>query len=526
MEVLKDREDHGVRTETEERLKKRLEEMHVPFSKVKYLFSVWYKNDIIKSALAILDVTSLSGCPVIEAGTGQKIDQILDNSKESAILLTEFSRWPEMANVVLTLVENRNIVPDLVDVDEKIDNVMELFKRANRKGEIKRNNVLKDLTLRTSKFTCLTVKQSFTFLLFLVKMFDSQVDQQCLSEEELKTLLQNWSSDLSRTNDDLGLVMFVIISMITDVHHGQHLLVYQDTIQELKQRLVTSLHLSQVTFQVYCGENECRLGICNILLHLQRLSQQETFRAEFPEHCLFHLQSILLQSYWTRQQETELGLQILATDTTYIKYYIKDEPSLFFSLHACVGFLNDSQFTTQANNATKLLDLIASSLQAELGPQVERKKTRTENWKDEEKNELLSLIERHKREIECKGRTSECKKKVKQAWDDVTQEHRAKYPSRDLQKVKEKYQRMKSLSKQDMKRAKRDPHGSRLSGFTRRIFDICPEDFVEFKDLFESELNTGDTTEPDEVTEVVDGTNSASFQPSSSLNSEGNIVLR
>ncbi|XP_059141689.1 uncharacterized protein LOC131929468 [Physella acuta] len=158
---------------------------------------------------------------------------------------------------------------------------------------------------------------------------------------------------------------------------------------------------------------------------------------------------------------------------------------------------------------------------AELDPPVERKKTRTENWKDEEKNELLSLIERHKREIECKVRTSECKKKVKQAWDDVTREHRAKYPSRDLQKVKEQYQRMKSLAKQDMKRAKRDPHGSRLSGFTRRIFDICPEDFVDFKDLFDSELNTGDTTEPDQVTDVVDGTNSGSFQPSSNLNSEG-----
>ncbi|XP_059141309.1 tubulin glycylase 3C-like [Physella acuta] len=80
---------------------------------------------------------------------------------------------------------------------------------------------------------------------------------------------------------------------------------------------------------------------------------------------------------------------------------------------------------------------------------------------------------------------------------------------------------MKSLAKQDMKRAKRNPHGIRLSGFTRRIFDICPEDFVDFKDLFESELNTGDTTEPDQVTDVVDGTNSGSFQPSSNLNNEG-----
>ncbi|XP_059141526.1 calponin homology domain-containing protein DDB_G0272472-like [Physella acuta] len=246
------------------------------------------------------------------------------------------------------------------------------------------------------------------------------------------------------------------------------------------------------------------------------------FRAEFPEHCLFHLQSILLQSCWTRQQEIELGLHILVNcDAQHWRIIMKNRPEHLLSLHVCIESLKNAKFTTLAENAEKLLDRISSSLQAELDPPVERKKTRTENWKDEEKNELLSLIERNKREIECKGRTSECKKKVKQAWDDLTQEHRAKYPSRDLQKVKEQYQRMKSLARQDMKRARRDPHGSRLSGFTRRIFDICPEDFVDFKELFESELNTGNTTEPDQVTDVVDGTSSGSFQPSSSLNSEG-----
>jgi hypothetical protein len=123
------------------------------------------------------------------------------------------------------------------------------------------------------------------------------------------------------------------------------------------------------------------------------------------------------------------------------------------------------------------------------------KRERAKNWEDNEKDFLLELVEENK-VVEDKGCSVAIQRARQQGWERIWAGFAAKFGNhRSVKEVKSQWGRMKLHAKKlyhERKREAQATGGGRgrsieLSGSMERIFALCPLDFAERTNQFDSD---------------------------------------